>query len=108
MNNCVIHYRHCKPDGEECKVHNDKALTDKITVLAGKGKGGEKAVLVTDFRSGEHEISVDITGMPENGKPTVLMHDYTHDLAQVPAVFSDGKLLLKKTDTNSAAFLIMF
>ena len=92
----------------QCQTMCSAAGTDKITVLAGKGKGGEKAVLVTDFRSGEHEISVDITGMPENGKPTVLMHDYTHDLAQVPAVFSDGKLLLKKTDTNSAAFLIMF
>ena len=91
-----------------CQTMCASTGTDKITVIAGKGADGGKTLLVADYRSGEQEIAIDVEGVAPGSKPTVWLHDYTNDLVQVPAELSDGKLLLKKTDTNSAAFLVTF
>ena len=88
-----------------CKT---SGATDGITVLAGKSADGRsKGFLVTDYRAGAKEIAVDVKGAPD-GEVKVLLHDFTHDLDSIPGRIEGGRIVLKKPDANSAAFLVMF
>ena len=81
-----------------------------VTVFAVKGAdGGRKAVLVTDYRSGSAEdISVEVDGVPADAKVSAWVHDYTRDFESIPVKFEGGKVLIKKADANSAAYLVTF
>ena len=79
---------------------------DGITTLACRSADGRrKGILVTDYRAGAQEIAVDVKGAPD-GEVKVLVHDYTHDLSSVPGRIESGRIVLKKTDTHSAAFVV--
>ena len=56
----------------------------------------------------KRQITIDVKGVGAEQSPEVWLHDNTHDLERIPASFADGKLVLKKSDRNSAAFLILF
>ena len=81
-----------------------------LTVLAAKNDKDiyKKGIIVTDYRTGVEEITVEVKGVPSWHLPRVFLHDHTHDMEPLPLRFMDGKLTLKKPDTNSAAFLILF
>jgi len=80
-----------------------------VTVLAAKSAdGSKKGLIVTDYRSGAREIEVEVKGIPQGTVPSAWVHDYTRDFADVPVRFSDGKLVLDKVDSESAAFLVTF
>jgi len=51
---------------------------------------------------------VDVKGIPAGAKVTAHVHDYTHDLAPADFTFADGVLTLKKSDDESAAFIVEF
>ena len=83
--------------------------SDGITVLAAKsGDGGRRGFIVTDYRSKAKRIEVEVKGVPSDAKPTAWVHDYTRDFASVPVQFADGKVVLDKVDSKSAAFLVEF
>lgn len=84
--------------------------TTNVTVFASKDAGGNrKAMLVTDYRSSSAgEISVEISGVPANAEIRAWVHDYTRNFEPVPVRFEDGKVVLKKADANSAAYLVTF
>jgi len=80
-----------------------------VTVLAGKSADGKRrAVLVSDYRVRTNELVVAVQGVPTGAKVTARVHDYTHDLAPADFTFKDGELTLRKTDDESAAFLVEF
>ena len=80
-----------------------------VTVLAAKSAGGErKAVLVTDYRSGLRELSIEVKGVAPDAACEVLVHDYERNLEIIKAKLEDGRLTLPKRDANSAAFLVTF
>ena len=89
-----------------CEAKADSGLT----VIAAKSDKDiyKKGIIVTDYRAGTTEIIVDVKGVPSWHVPRVFLHDHTHDMEPLPLRFIDGKLTLKKPDTNSAAFLILF
>ena len=78
------------------------------TLAAASSDGRKRALLVTDYRGKGLEVSVDVKGIPADAKASVRIHDYTHDCAPADFTFADGKLVLKKTDAQSAAFLVTF
>ena len=43
-----------------------------------------------------------------DGEVKVLLHDFTHDLDPIPGRIEGGRIVLKKPDANSAAFLVTF
>ena len=63
---------------------------------------------MTDYRAGTDEITVEVKGVPQWLAPRVWLHDHAHDMERLPVRFIDGKLKLKKPDTDSAAFAILF
>ena len=80
-----------------------------MTVLAAKSADGErKAVLVTDYRSGLRELSIEVKGVAPDAACEVRVHDYERNLEVVKAKLENGRLVLPKRDANSAAFLITF
>ena len=81
--------------------------SDGVTVLAAKKEDGtRKGFLIVDYRAGEKEIVVDMKGAPD-GEVKAWVHDFTRDYEQIPARIENGRLTLKKVDTNSAAFLVI-
>ena len=82
---------------------------DGVTVLAAKSEdGARKGFLVTDYRAKASEIVVDIKGVEPDSAVKAWVHDYTRDYESVPVQCMNGRIVLKKADTNSAAFLVMF
>ncbi len=82
---------------------------DGVTVLSAKSAdGARKALLVTDYRSGLRELSVDIAGVAPDAECTVIVHDYTRDVESAKLRLDGGRLVLPKRDANSAAFLVEF
>jgi len=102
--NFVRNYtRLCAATGE------DPEKEPVVTVLAGKSADGKRqAVLVSDYRVRTNELVVAVQGVSTGAKVTARVHDYTHDLAPADFTFKDGKLTLKKSDDESAAFLVEF
>ena len=88
----------------------ESAGAKDVTVFAVKGENGDrKAVLVTDYRSGSAEdISIAVAGVPADAKVSAWVHDHTRDFEPVPVKFEGGKILLRKADSNSAAYLVTF
>ncbi len=83
--------------------------TESVEVLAVKAAdNGRQGFLVADFRSGEKEIVVNVEGIEPGRSVRAWRHDYGEDRLRIPMRFLGGKLVLKKTDENSAAFLVMF
>ena len=80
-----------------------------ITILAAKSADGErKAVLVTDYRSGLRELSIEVKGVAPDAECKVRVHDYERNLEVVKAKLEGGRLTLPKRDANSAAFVVTF
>ena len=81
-----------------------------LAVLAAKSESDafKKGLIVTDYRTGATEITVEVEGVDSWHGPVVWVHDNTRDFARVPARLIDGKIVLKKADANSAAFIIWF
>lgn len=87
----------------------ESAGTEGVTVLAVKTADNvRQGFLVTDFRSGEKEIVVKVEGIAPGREIWAWRHDYSNDRARIALRLIGGKLVLKKTDENSAAFLVMF
>ena len=106
-------YYGLKMFGDFVKRHQticESSATDGLTVIAAKADGNpyRKGIIVTDYRAGTEEITVEVRGVPQWLAPRVWLHDHTHDMERLPVRFMDGKLKLKKPDTNSAAFAILF
>ena len=78
------------------------------TAFAVKGADGRKSLLVVDYGGKDRDIAVVVKGVPANAKPVCTVLDYTHDLAEQPVSFKDGRLAIRKNDGNSAAFLVEF
>ena len=81
-----------------------------LAVLAAKSESDafKKGLIVTDYRTGATEITVEVEGVDSWHGPVVWVHDNTRDFARVPARLIDGKIVLKKADANSAAFIVWF
>ena len=80
-----------------------------VTVLAAKSADGvRKGALVTDYRAGGTEIVVKVDGVAEDAPVRAWVHDYTRDREEIPVQIQSGQIVLKKADTNSAAFLVTF
>ena len=78
-----------------------------VAVLSAKSAdGASKAVLVTDYRSGLRELSVEISGVAPDAECEVTVHDFGRDLEVVKAKLEGGRLVLPKRDAFSAAFLV--
>ena len=86
-----------------CSVTTDGGLT---TLAAKSANGASRQLLVVDYRAKKSEIALDVKGAG-NVVSAVLL-DHTHNLEPCEASFADGKLVLKKPDANSAAFLVTF
>lgn len=87
----------------------DNEGSSVLTVLAGKSSNGcRKAVLVNDYRVRTNELVVAVQGVPADAKVTARVHDFTHDLAPADFSFDAGVLTLRKSDEESAAFLVEF
>lgn len=54
------------------------------------------------------QVVIDVRGVPPGARVTAHVHDHTHDFAPTEAVLAGGKLTLKKSDAESAAFLVEF
>ena len=89
-----------------CEAKADSGLT----VIAAKNDKDiyKKGIIVTDYRAGTTDITVEVEGVPSWHLPRVFLHDHAHDMEPLPVRFIDGKLTLKKPDANSAAFLVLF
>ena len=82
---------------------------DGITVLAAKSDDGRhRGFLLTDFRSGESEITVDVKGVEPNAETWSWVHDYANDYEPVPTRCKDGRIVIRKNDRNSATYLVWF
>lgn len=93
----------CASEGE------DPPKSPVTTVLAGRSLDGKRrAILVSDYRMRRERLDIDVLGVPPGAKVTAHVHDHTHDFAPVEAAFADGKLTLRKSDAESAAFLVEF
>ena len=80
-----------------------------VTVLAGRSADGRKrAILVSAYRVREKEFAVDVKGVPAGAQVTAVVHDDARDTAPADFTFADGKLTLRKSDGESAAFLVTF
>ncbi|MBP5227716.1 MAG: hypothetical protein J6336_10070 [Kiritimatiellae bacterium] len=91
----------------DCQILCPSTATDGLTVLAAKSAdGATRQLLVVDYRAKRQEIAIDVKGAKTVVSAVIL--DYTHDLEPFDAAFADGKLVLKKPDTHSAAFLVTF
>jgi hypothetical protein len=83
--------------------------TEAVTVLATKtADNRRKGFIVTDFRGGEKEIVVNIEGIEPGRSVYAWRHDHNGNRTRLSLRILGGKLVLKKTDENSAAFLVMF
>jgi hypothetical protein len=83
--------------------------SDDITVLAAKSADGRnKGMLIVDYRSGEQEITVDVKGVPPNSETRAFVHDFTRDFEPVVSRCRNGRVTIRKNDSNSAAYLIWF
>jgi hypothetical protein len=77
-----------------------------VTVLAAKtADGGTGGFIVTDYRAKTKEIAVDVKGVAD-GEVEAWVHDYTRNFEKIPARIENGRLVLKKLDTHSAAFYV--
>ena len=79
-----------------------------LTTLAMKDASGRKALLVVDYGGTEHDLSVPVRGVAEGAKAECMVLDWTHDLEPYTAEFRDGRLVIRKNDSYSAAFLVEF
>ncbi len=80
-----------------------------MTAMAARADGGKKmALLVSDYRVRTREITVNVSGVPANAVVSARVHDYTHDIAPADFSFENGRLVLRKADEESAAFLVEF
>ncbi len=80
-----------------------------VTVLSARSADGtRKAVLVTDYRSGLRELSIEVDGVAPDAECEVTIHDFERDLGVVKAKLEGGRLVLPKRDANSCAFLVVF
>ena len=79
-----------------------------VTVIAGKSAdGARRGFIVTDYRARAQKIAVDVKGAQPGGEAKVLVHDASNDLAERKVrVGDDGRIVLEKGDTNSAAFFV--
>ena len=65
-------------------------------------------MLVTDYRMRLETLAVDVRGVPPDARVTARVHDETHDCAPADFTFADGRLTLRKSSRESAAFLVTF
>ena len=87
----------------------EAAGTDDVSILAAKSVDGRnRGILVVDYRSGEQEIVVDVKGVSPNAETRAFVHDFTRDLEPVVSRCRNGRVVLRKNDCNSAAYLIWF
>ena len=54
------------------------------------------------------KIEIDVKGVPAGAKVSAEMHDFAHDRAPAAFDFENGRLTLRKNDSESAAFLVSF
>ena len=80
-----------------------------ITLLAGKSADGlDRGLLVSDYRVRTNELVIAVAGVPADAKVTALVHDDAHDLDPADFSFENGRLVLRKPNDESAAFLVRF
>jgi len=84
--------------------------TDAVTVLPAKSADGTfYGALVTDYRSGEKEIDLEVKGLPTDiSRVVAWTHDATRDCQRIFVRLTDGHVRLVKPDASSAAFLLHF
>jgi len=82
---------------------------DGITVLAAKSADGRhRGILLVDYRSGESEIEVEVKGVSPNAETWAFVHDHTRDYEPVATRCMNGRIVIRKNDRNSAAYLVWF
>ena len=87
----------------------ESSAEDGVTVLAARTEDGKKkGFIVTDYRSGVDEIRVNIKGVQPGADVWAWVHDHERDFERIPLRFIGNRLLLKKADSNSAAFSVWF
>ena len=87
----------------------ETSADDGVTVLAAKTENGHrKGFIVTDYRSGADEIHVDVKGIPPGSEVWAWVHDNERDFERIPLRMIGNRLVLKKADSNSAAFSVWF
>lgn len=105
-------YYGLKMFGDFIKSHSiicDSKGAERITTLALRSKDGtRKGVLVSDYLSGQENITVEFKGVEKDAKVTVFVHDNERNCEANKMVLSDGKLVLPKKGKGSAAFSILF
>lgn len=79
----------------------------KTYTIAGLSSDRKKGYLIlSNYRSDDETLEVDLKGLPENTHIDVRILDANHDLAPIPFIWHDGRLTLTKTSRTSAAFFI--
>ena len=64
--------------------------------------------IVTDYRSGVDEIRVEVKGIPSESEVWAWAHDNERDFERCPLRMLGNRLLIRKSDRNSAAFSVWF
>jgi hypothetical protein len=83
--------------------------SERVTVLAARSKDAvRKGVIVSDYLSGEKDIEIEFKGVGGDAEAKVYFHDNKRNCEVKTVKLTDGKLVLSKQDTGSAAFLILF
>lgn len=79
-----------------------------VTTFAVRNSVGRRALLVVDYAGPSRTISLDVTGIPADVRPSCVLLDDTHDLMPYAVTFADGRLTLVKPDAHAAAFFVTF
>ena len=78
-----------------------------VAILAVKSSDGTRlGALVTDYRSGREELSLDISGVAPDAVCKVVVHDFKRDMESIDAKLDGGRLVLPKRGSGSAAFMV--
>ena len=79
------------------------------TALATKSRDGRrKSLLIVDYRTRASAVCVKVAGVGARARVRAVVHDGRHDVEPIAASFVGGQLMLKKSDQESAAFLVSF
>jgi hypothetical protein len=81
---------------------------ETISILAGTDNAGNYGILVADYRGTEMEIPLTIAGIEKVDNLTVTLLDQSSDLKEIEVKITDNRLILRKQESGSAAFLITF
>jgi hypothetical protein len=79
-----------------------------VSMLAGADKAGNCGILIADYCGMELEIPLTINGVGSIRHPSVVLLDTSSDLKEIKADITGNRLILRKQESGSAAFLVTF